>query len=232
MYRQSRCPRAKVSSKSSCVDDRAHRVVGRGAVLEPEVLAPQVHALVVRGVDVVGPEQADVAALERVLGRPAAEREIDVVRLDQLERRPAFEEEGRRRRLVQLGLGGRDLLEVHRRIARLEEDLRLALAGRGSRRRRCVRSSGRRRPGRRGWLFSALWVRLQSPLYPARCGPSAALSPMTAVRSPAANVSLAIPPPGKAHGRPSAGFWGSSYGQVGGGQFLVRLPLAGADVIA
>src|SRR4051812_34568684 len=84
--------------------------------------------------------------------------------------------------------------------------------------------------GTNRFVFSALWVRLQSPLYPARCWPSAALSPMIAVRSPAENVSLAMSPP-KSPRTAVRGLWGSSYGQVGGGQFLVRLPLAGADVV-
>src|SRR5262245_9469335 len=39
---------------------------------------------------------------------------------------------------------------------------------------------------------SVLWVRLQTPLSPARCLSAAELSPMVAVKSPTLNVSWAI----------------------------------------
>src|SRR5262245_26473686 len=48
---------------------------------------------------------------------------------------------------------------------------------------------------------------------------------MTAVMSPAEKVSLAM------GGRPGAGESRTSYGQAGGGQFLVRLPLPGPGVV-
>src|SRR3990172_3773499 len=85
--------------------------------------APKVHALVVGTVDVAGPEQSNVSVLEGVLLRPAAVSEIDVVRLDELQSRPAFEVKMRRRWLVQLGFRRRNLLETHRRVARLEDHL-------------------------------------------------------------------------------------------------------------
>ena len=165
MYRQSRCPRTNVSSNDSFSCRTVLMALCAGVqCCSHDVLAAKVHALVVRGVDVAGPEQADVAALEDVLRRPAAEREVDVVRLDQREVRPAFEEERRRRRLVQLGLASRrpSRMSSARCAARRRSCSRPS--GRAFRRRRCARSSGPRRSGRRGWSSRSCGSGSRAPL--------------------------------------------------------------------
>jgi hypothetical protein len=60
---------------------------------------------------------------EDVLGRRAAEAHVQVMRRQQLEARPTLHLERRRGRLVQFGGGRGQLAELHRRVARLEEDL-------------------------------------------------------------------------------------------------------------
>src|SRR6476646_827801 len=85
--------------------------------------------------------------------------------------------------------------------------------------------------GTKRLAFSALWVRLQRPLYPARCVPSAALSPMTAVRSPAVKLSLVMMVSGMEPDAQSEGSCRTSYRHPARRQFFVRLPIPGAGIM-
>src|SRR5436305_481897 len=70
------------------------------AQLHPALRVAKGDALVLRRVDIVRPEEADVPVLESVLRGPAAECEVDIVWGPELESRPAFEVIVRRWRLV------------------------------------------------------------------------------------------------------------------------------------
>jgi hypothetical protein len=105
------------------VDHRALVVVLLGAELLPAPIGPEVNALVFRGIDVAGPEKANVAVAKDVLGCLAAKREINVMGGYQLEPSPALQLEGWRRWLVQFCFAVGQFLEIHRCVARLKEEL-------------------------------------------------------------------------------------------------------------
>src|SRR5262249_53645010 len=86
--------------------------------------------------------------------------------------------------------------------------------------------------GTKRFVFSDLWVRLQRPLYPARCLSSAPLSPMTAVRSPAVKVSLAMMVSRRVVLTLRVRLCRTSYRQPAGRQFLKGLPDAGVGVMS
>ena len=96
------------------------------AELDPALVIAKVDALVLRVIDVAGPEEPDVAMLEHVLAGLAPECDVDVVRRHDPKARPALEMKGRGFILVELSLAVRDLRQGHREVARLEEDLGVA----------------------------------------------------------------------------------------------------------
>src|SRR5262249_32295032 len=91
--------------------------------LLPQAALAEINAFVFGGVDVTGPEQADVAMRKNVLSRLAAEGHVQVVRRGQLEAGPALQVESRGRRLMELRRSPRDFFQLHGSVARLEEDL-------------------------------------------------------------------------------------------------------------
>src|SRR5262245_667707 len=95
------------------VPNGAFVAVSLGTQLLPVGVIAEINALVLRSVDVTGPEQADVAVDEGVLGRLEAEAHVEVMGSNQGEAGPAFNMESRSRRLVQLGFCVGDSLESH-----------------------------------------------------------------------------------------------------------------------
>src|SRR6266436_2111475 len=102
------------------VQDGALVVVRLRAELHPALVIAEVDGLVLRIVDVARPEKSDVAVREDMLVGFAAERQVNVVRSNQLESSPTLQVESWRRRLVELGLALGNLLKRHRGIARFE----------------------------------------------------------------------------------------------------------------
>src|SRR5262249_18239094 len=96
------------------------------AELYPALIVAKVDALVLRVVDVGGPEEPDVTVLEHVLERLAAERDINVMRPYQLKSRPTLKMKSRGFLLVELGFAFRDFRQGHRKVARLKENLDVA----------------------------------------------------------------------------------------------------------
>src|SRR5207302_1806550 len=76
-----------------------------------------------RLMNVAGPEQADIAVLESVAARDALEGEFDDPIVEELIAHTTLQSPVWRRRLVQLGSVVVDDAQLHRRVARLEEDL-------------------------------------------------------------------------------------------------------------
>ena len=71
-------------------------IVCLSAVLAPGIAAgiqtaAKIEALVLRGVDVTGPEQADIVIVKGMLSSSAAEAHVNIMRGDQGESSPAFE---------------------------------------------------------------------------------------------------------------------------------------------
>src|SRR5262245_15422160 len=73
------------------MEDSAFVVVRLGAKLHPALVIAEIDRLVFRGVDVARPEESDVAMSEDMLVRFASERQVDVVRSNQLEARPTLQ---------------------------------------------------------------------------------------------------------------------------------------------
>ena len=95
------------------VTNRAFVVVPLAAQLLPEPAIAKIDAFVVRGIDLAGPEQADVAMGKGMLRGHKAKGHVDVMRWTQLESRPAFQVKGGSGRLMKLRDGVRDCLECH-----------------------------------------------------------------------------------------------------------------------